>query len=428
MTAPKNILLWKNKIWESRVSNSGDLAIIVATFTKLRATLPDARLHMFADDPAYARKRYGVIAHPISLLRRPLALARLLRSIDLVILGGGTVLQDNYFVGVIPINLSLPLLCKAFGAKLAGSAIGVGSDDEISPLGRALCRVSLGRFDSISVRDEESRQLVERWVKGRVPVVVTNDIAADLALQPFENFDACMRDEGVEFGAKPTVIIAARKIFHHELSWLYFLPSSLRTRLGLQPRRQRHRIEEFKRTLAQLCDHIVKEHEANVVLLPFYSSGGAKDSDDRTTPTRLFSSGDNQFARDVLEACTDKSHVRVLERNYLPEEMLAIIGRADALVGVPYHSVVFAANQNVPMLGVSYVSKIERYMRILDLERFVVPATLEHGVSFDQLRDKFDLLWRERHEVRKKLQLQNPELSRRARKNVEILRDLLSAP
>jgi polysaccharide pyruvyl transferase WcaK-like protein len=428
LSAPKNILLWKNKIWESRVSNSGDLAIIVATFTKLRAMLPDAKLHMFADDPEYARERYGVIAHPVSLLRRPLALARLLRSIDLVILGGGTVLQDNYFVGVIPINLSVPLLCKAFGAKLAGSAIGVGSDDEISPLGRALCRISLGRFDSISVRDEESRQLVERWVKGRIPVLVTNDIAADLTSSPFESLHGCMHDEGVDVGSKPMVVIAARKIFHHEFSWLYFLPSSLRTRLGLQPRLQRRRIEEFKQTLAKLCDHIVQTHDATVVLLPFYSSGGAKDSADRATPTRLFSSGDNQFARQVLALCAQRERVRVLERNYLPEEMLAIIGRADALVGVPYHSVVFAANQNVPMLGVSYVSKIERYMRILDLERFVVPATLEHGVSFDQLRDKFDLLWRERHEVRKKLELQNPELSRRARRNVEILRELLNAP
>lgn len=422
---PKNILLWKNKIWESRVSNSGDLAIIQATFTKLRELLPEAKLHMLSDDPEYARERYGVTAHPIGLLRRPLALLRLLRSMDLVILGGGTVLQDDYFVGVIPINLSVPLLCKALGAKLAGSAIGVGSDEEMSPLGRALCRISLGRFDSISVRDEESKRLVERWVKGRVPVIVTNDIAADLPSAPISSLSECLQQEGVRLGQKPAIVIAARKIFHHELSWLYFLPSSLRTRLRLQPMLQRRRIEEFKRTLAQLCDHLVRTYDADVVLLPFYSSGGTKDSAERSTPVRLFSSGDNEFARAVRALTAEQERIRVLERSYLPEEMLAIIGRADALVGVPYHSVVFAASQHVPMLGVSYVSKIERYMRILGLERFVVPATLEQGLPFELLRDKFDELWRERHAVRAQLAAKNPELARLARRNVELLRELL---
>jgi polysaccharide pyruvyl transferase WcaK-like protein len=380
---------------------------------------------MLSDDPDYCRQRYGVVAHPIGIIRQPLALARLLRSMDLVILGGGTVLQDNYFVGVIPINLSIPLLAKALGAKAMCNAIGVGSETEMSPIGRALCRISLGCFDSITVRDEESKSLIERWVS-RVPIVVTNDIAADLPSSPQADLVDCLREEGVRFGGKPTVVIAARKIFHHEFSWLYVLPSSLRVRSGLQPKRHQQKLEAFKLDLARLCDHIVQQYDANVVLLPFYSSGGARDSSNRDTPRRLFSSGDNLFAHEVLAKIQRRESVSVLERCYLPEEMLSIIGQADALVGVPYHSIVFAANQNVPMLGISYVSKVERYMRILGLEQFVVPATMEAGVPFEVLRDKFDALWRDRDSVRQSLVAQNPELARRADENIRVITGLLA--
>ncbi len=426
MTA-QHILLWKNKIWESRVSNSGDLAIIQNTFLKLKAALPDATLHMFADDPEYASQRYGVKAHPVSLLKNPLRLARLLKSIDLVIMGGGTVLQDNYFIGVIPINLSVPLLAKLFGAKLVCNAIGVGSRAEVSPIGRALCRL-LVHFDSISVRDVESKEIIQGWISDRVPVVVTNDIAADLPSTSFEAIASCMRDEGISFGPKPTIVIAARKIYHHEFSWLYVLPSSLRSRLGLQRKAHQQKLEEFKLTLARFCDHLVEAYDANVVLMPFYSSGGGKDSENRSTPTRLFSSGDNRFAKEVLSKVKALGRARVLERCYSPEEMLAIIGQADALVGVPYHSIVFAASQNVPMLGIHYVSKVERYMKILGLERYAVPATLESGVPFELLRDKFAQLWGERDAVRRHLATRNPELARLSSVNVELIKDLLAAP
>lgn len=423
---PKNILLWKNKIWESRVSNSGDLAIIQNTCLKIKAALPGATLHMFADDPEYASARYGVKAHPIGLLKHPLRLARLLKSMDLVILGGGTVLQDNYFIGVIPINLSVPLLAKLLGAKLVCNAIGVGSQAEVSPVGRALCRL-LVHFDAISVRDVESKDIIQGWISDRVPVVVTNDIAADLPSSSFDALASCLKEEGISFGAKPTIVIAARKIYHHEFSWLYVLPSSLRSRLGLQRKAHQQKLEEFKLTLARFCDHLVERYDANVVLMPFYSSGGGKDSENRSTPTRLFSSGDNRFAKEVVSKVKALDRVRVLERSYAPEEMLAIIGRADALVGVPYHSVVFAASQNVPVLGIHYVSKVERYMKILGLERYSVPATLESGVPFELLRDKFAELWGERDAVRRHLASRNPELARLATSNIDLIKDLLEA-
>jgi polysaccharide pyruvyl transferase WcaK-like protein len=416
-----DILLWKNKIWESRVSNSGDLAIIRNTFLKLKQQIPGARLHILTDDLEHAAREYGVEGHPVALLRQPRRLAALLRRMDLVILGGGTVFQDNYFVGVIPINLSIPMLAKALGARVAGNAIGVGSDAEISGLGRLFCRLAVPRFDSISVRDVESRQMLERWTKDGPPVHVTTDMAVDLPAAQFEDLEPMLLEEGVDLSAHDTVAIAARKVFHHEKSWLYFLPSSLRHRLGLQSRVNRRRLEQFKTTLAGVCDDIIERYGAKILFVPFYSSGGALDSRNQTTPTRLFSSADNVFAEQVASRIARREHVHILERSYSPPEMLAIISRCKALIGVPYHSVVFASSQNVPVIGISYVSKVERYMRILDLADFAVAPGASRGV----FGRTFDRLWSERERISRGLQLKNAELRAHSDDNIRIIREML---
>ena len=300
-----DILLWKNKIWESKVSNSGDLAIIRNTFLKLKQHIPNARLHILSDDPEHVAQQYGVVAHPISILANPAQLLALLRRIDLVILGGGTVFQDDYFAGIIPINLSVPLLAKAFGARLVCNAVGVGSDEELSRLGKMLLRLALPQFDSISVRDRESEEMVERWTRGSSTAVhLTNDIAVDLPAADFAKLEPALRDEGISLD-KPTVAIAARKVFHHEKTWLYFLPSSLRHRLRVQQRESKQRLETFKDTLASLCDYMIERYGVQVLFVPFYGSGGGLDSKNEKTPTRMFTSGDNVFARDCLLYTSD---------------------------------------------------------------------------------------------------------------------------
>ena len=416
-----DILLWKNKIWETRVSNSGDLAIIRNTFLKLKREIPNARLHIFADEPEHAAAYYGVEAHPIGLIRHPWKLTSLLRRMDLVILGGGTVFQDNYFAGVIPINLSVPMLAKALGARIVCNAVGVGSDAEISAFGRLLCRLAVPRFDAISVRDVESKQLLAPWTNGGAAVHVTSDIAVDLPEVDFERIEPILLEDGIDLSAHDTVAIAARKVFHHDKSWLYFMPSSMRHRLGLQSRSKQRRLDQFKTTLAELCDYIIERYGVQVLFVPFYSSGGTVDSRNQQTPRRLFSSGDNVFAEQVAARIARREHVRILSRSYAPEEMLAILSRCRALVGVPYHSVVFASSRAVPVIGISYVSKVERYMRLLGLPEYAIQA----DAPLEAYKTAFDRLWRDREEISNRLRLKQAELRALSDENIRMIRDVL---
>lgn len=108
-------------------------------------------------------------------------------------------------------------------------------------------------------------------------------------------------------------------------------------------------------------------------------------------------------------------------RSYTPPEMLAIISRCAALIGVPYHSIVFASSQNVPVMGVKYVSKVERHMRDLGLEDFAVEA----GASFETFRRTFDRLWNQREEISRRLRAMNAELRACSEESIRMIQDLL---
>jgi hypothetical protein len=228
-------------------------------------------------------------------------------------------------------------------------------------------------------------------------------------------------EEGVDLSTHDTVAVAARKVFHHEKSGLYFLPSSFRHRLGLQSRKNQRRLDQFKTRLARLCDDLIERYGVRILFVPFYSSGGTLDSRNQRTPTRLFSSGDNIFAEQVASRVVRREGVHILRRSYVPQEMLAIISRCKALIGVPYHSIVFASSQNVPVIGINYVSKVGRYMRTLGLEEFAVEA----GASLDTFRLAFDRLWNERERISRDLELKNAELRVLSDDNVRIIKDML---
>lgn len=420
-----NILLWKNKIWESKVSNTGDLAIILNTILKIKAQIPNVKIHMFSDDPEYVEAQYGICAYPIRQIFNPVKLCRILRKMDMIILGGGTILQDNYFIGVVPINLSIGLVAKLLGKKVVCNAIGAGSDDEITFVGRMLSVFALKRFDSVTVRDTESKELLDKWTKGKVPVTVTTDMAVDIPSADYEQLKRALQEEGVNLEKDDTVAIAARKIFHHEKNLFYFIPSGLRAKLGIMHRLYKRRVNEFKMCLAQFCDYIIEQHNVNIVLVPFYSTGGSVDTENTKTPRRLFASGDNKLAQEINSRIKNKQRVRILQKSYKPEETVAIISKCKALVGVPYHSIVLASSQNVPVIGINYVSKVGRYMRMLGMEDYAVPARIEDGISLDTLKQKFDKLWRNRVSVAKQLEEKNPGLAELSDINISILKKLL---
>src|SRR5205085_9528818 len=93
-----------------------------------------------------------------------------------------------------------------------------------------------------------------------------------------------------------------------------------------------------------------------------------------------------------------------------PRNFAGYVGKADLLVSMRLHALIFAAAQGVPMLAVSYARKVRGFMQELDLERWVVEVETRTPPP-DEIEAKLRLLWEMRESEGKRLK----EAARRER-------------
>jgi polysaccharide pyruvyl transferase CsaB len=163
-------------------TNLGDELIFAALRAKLASR--GVVVSALSVDPAATSASHGVPG-----LRRRSALAR--RQGDLMVLGGGGLLQDETSSLNLPFHLSPVALARTRRTPIAGVALGAGR--LTTRAGRALVRRMLGGVE-LSVRDRPSADLLESIGLPR-PV-----LAADLALslprpsvEPVDRIVACLR-------------------------------------------------------------------------------------------------------------------------------------------------------------------------------------------------------------------------------------------
>ena len=157
--------------------NAGDDAILMAMVATIRALAPGAEITVFSSSPVETRQLYGVRAvnrwNPLGIIWT------LLRS-DLLLSGGGGLLQDVTGVRSICYYLVVVLLALVVGKPVVYYAQGVGPVR--TRFGRWLTRVVSNRVDLITIRDQASRDDFLAMGVNRPPLVVTADPV--LALNP----------------------------------------------------------------------------------------------------------------------------------------------------------------------------------------------------------------------------------------------------
>ena len=85
------------------------------------------------------------------------------------------------------------------------------------------------------------------------------------------------------------------------------------------------------------------------------------------------------------------------------------------------HSSIFATSTGVPILGIAYEPKISSFMKVLKQEQFLTDiACLDPG----ELIVKFDLLWKNKEQVRQVILQQVEVLKKQAALNAELVYNL----
>ncbi len=364
--------------------NVGDEAILWALISQVRTQWPHSEIVIFSDDVGDTQGRFSdCTCLPLippglnKAIRAAKAVAhiwRTLRTLDLLLVGGGGLFVDSYrrvprkYAGLIAL------------ARLAGTSVvcyQIGAGPITTFAGRQLFRVAAQMANAISVRDAESERAL-RGIGVRRDILVQADPA--LLLEPGATDNPPLqRDTGdrLRVGVAPVPYFAQ----------------------GLWYGTDADKSDRYVAELAEFADNLLDRYHAVPVFL-------------------RFSRGDDVTAQAIQERMRRATEAVVLPQEYDPRQLLTIVGQMDFFVGTRLHALIFATTMKVPCVAIAYQEKVRNYMqavgqgdRVLDVESF----------SAQTLMQQFDTLYRDRAQVRGQLEHNVRLLQDQARQGVGLL-------
>jgi polysaccharide pyruvyl transferase CsaB len=343
-------------------ANAGDEAMLAAMIEAFTDLEPDIVITVISGNPEDTRRRHGVQA--LYRLNYPKIFSAL-ATCELLISGGGSLLQDVTSDRSIYYYLSIVLMAQKLGKPVMLYAQGIG------PVRKALAKTAMryigNKVDLITVRDEGSRDELKYLGVNQPPVFVTADPV--LAMHPVDKQmgRTILRKYQVE-GVRPVVGISVRE-------WKDW--------------------GHYKLVLAQTADYLVKKYQARVVFLPMQWPD------------------DYQTAKKVVSRMSEQAIL--LKEEYTTTEMLSIVGNLDLLIGVRLHALIFAAVMQVPLLGVSYDPKIDRFLESMGAHH----AGSLQSVTLETMVQRVEALWLEKEQPEKFRQERINDLRDKAFANAE---------
>ncbi len=310
-------------------NNIGDESVLRTVTDALREGLEDIDITVLSASPEDTAEKYGVKA---VARMKPLAIIRAVWNCDLLISGGGSLLQDATSRRSIHYYLLIIRLALLFGKKVFIYSQGIGPIR--SRYNRRLTRRVLRHVHGIVVRDARSKRLLQDIGVPADRVYVTADPVIRVKKADLEPGRAILQAEG--YKKQPGRLTVGWAIREKKTDSAFA-----------------HRIEECIRWLDE-------EYHADSILIPFYHS-------------------EDLPVAEVLQSRLAGTAVCIREK-HLTDEMLSIIGNMDLLVGVRLHSLIYAAVMQVPMLGISYDPKIDSFLgsvgltAMSDIEHFDLPG------------------------------------------------------
>jgi polysaccharide pyruvyl transferase CsaB len=280
--------------------NGGDEALLVSMLEMLP---PHVKPLVLSADPRATSKSYGVRSYD---RMNSGAVVRALKESQVLILGGGSLIQDAtstrnsiYYGGLMG-------LARQFGLTTMAIAQGIGPVNK--PLTRWIAKRAFGNCAALSVRDPASAALLETW---GISCIVAPDPVWSLAATPVP-----------EIANIPGPKIAVTLRSHPQLT--------------------NQRLDTLTTALVDLQ----AATGSHILLVPFQ-------------PTT-----DLDIARQIQSELTDNSQVVTLSD---PKQLKGLFQGVDLAIGMRYHSLIMAAAEGCKCWAISYDPKVSKLMTEIDL-------------------------------------------------------------
>ena len=283
---------------------------MLASMLEVLRESDDLNFTVISLNPEYTKKRHNVDA--VGWLDIFSIIKKILKA-DLLISGGGSLLQNVTSCRSLYYYLGIIFLAKFFGCKVMLYAQGIGPIRGAFP--SWLMKVILNRVNLITVRDKGSLDELRR-LKITVPkIFCTADPVLALNPVPLTFGKKILDRHSVDIDSTPKIGVAVR----HWIDW-----------------------DKCRNEIAAAMDMLAEKISAQIIFIPMHFPEDVK------------------AAKSIVQLM--KNPCTVIEEELLTAENLSLIGCMDVLIAIRLHALIFAGVMGVPMLGISYDPKIGRFL------------------------------------------------------------------
>jgi len=302
--------------------NIGDEAVLYAILSQLRDYIPEISVTVLSNNPEKTKLMYGVGSVNRWHIKE---VARVIKESDMLISGGGSLLQDITGGKTIPYYLAIVKLAQWYKKKVVFYSQGIGPINH--GYNKWLIRKIVNKVDAIFVRDNHSKEVLEE-LGIKKPIQVATDPV--LGIKPNEDVYKYVKDLLTEVKAVGVYI------------------------------RPCENEEELLTSLEIALQYIM--HEGYVVyLIPMYYLQ------------------DREIAHKLKRRLGD--NVIFVDEKLTIDEVMSYTACFEFVIGMRLHSLIMSAAVKVPMIGLSYDPKVKDFMK--DME---IPYCMEvENISSDEL-------------------------------------------
>lgn len=349
---------------ENSHSNNAMLSSIIAD---VKSVCEKAGITVLSSAPQETKKNFNVAAvHKYNIFA---VICALLKS-DLLILGGGTLIQDKTSTKSLLYYLGLIRIAKQMRKKVALYANGFSSLTSFK--NSEMVRDVLDKVDLITLRDEDS-------VKELESIGVTN---SEIHLTAPPAFLLASNDDG-------------REALKH-----YGVPED-KPLLCLSVKNVKKKALDFIETMSAFCDYAAEKYGFFPILMP------------------LDKRSDYGICTSVKNKMRNKSVV--VGANYSPEDLLSVIKEMHVCVSMGAYPLIYSSISGVPTVGICSFGEKAFFDYIAGEEYVVNMDSLDEKA----MKEKLDNICNDYEMIESDLKFNGRILKGRARENRELLEKLI---
>lgn len=350
--------------------NCGDEAILHAMLLALREAVPRLEATVLSKDPDYTAREYGVRSIPRD---NPWLVYKALGDSDLLISGGGGLLQDITSPKSIIYYLGIVAMARLLGKPVFLYAQGIGPVS--TAMGRALVKLVVNRVNAITVRDPDSRDELAALGVTRPRLEVTADPV---------------------LGLKPSGIERKRG---HDI--LISLGANNGPVAGISVRQWKGD-GAYKKVIAKAADDLAADGW-QVLLVPMHCPG------------------DIAACREVASLMNEKAFLLDQYTDYM--NLLSLTANLDLAIGMRLHFLIFSAIFGVPVVGIPYDPKVNHFLQSVGLPSGLNAENLDYSKLSSGIKHVLD----NREKISAGLKERVAPLRAEALKNASLVAELLRA-